>query len=238
MDEEEYYRELKKERLIRIFVWLFIIAMLGFLGYRLFEKTLTSMGLQAAPESFEKKAEDDGDAGDDPVPYGYVESWNGEAKTGKPITLPEYEIEVEDYRIKGLAHVGRPSATQEKLSTDLFIVINDDKGELLMPKLVEEGYSEGDVYAMSIQVRDNPEDWETLAVFDPVTVTITVPDALAEAAFYERISAYAVHNRQHPDSPGALAVLPVSVSEEDGICYASFLVRDEYEQEYALCEVR
>lgn len=238
MDEEEYYRELKKERLIRALVWAAIIALAAFLGYRMFEKTLTSMGLQAAPEEFGEKEADEGDTGDEPVPYGYVEAWNGEAKTGKPITLPEHEIEVEDYRINGLAHVGRPSATQEDLSTDLFIVINDDTGELLMPKLEEEGYSADDVYTMSIQVRDNPGSWETLTLFDPVTVTITVPDALAEAAFYEKITAYTVYNRQYPDKPGALAAIPVSVSEEDGICYASFLVRDEYESEYALCEVR
>ncbi|MCR5177657.1 MAG: hypothetical protein K6C95_01595 [Lachnospiraceae bacterium] len=238
MDEEEYYRELKKERLIRIIVGVIVVAVLGFLGYRLFENTLTSMGLQAAPESFNDDPAENDENDEEVVPYGYVEAWNGEEKTGKPITLPEYEIEVEDYRIKGLAHVGRPSATQEKLSTDLFIVINDDTGERITPKLEEEGYSEDDIYPMSIQVRDNPGDWETLTVYEPVTVTITVPDELAEAAFYEKITAYAVYNRQHPDSPGALTALPVSVSEENGICYASFLVRDEYESEYALCEVR
>ncbi len=166
--------------------------------------------------------------------HGHVAVWTGEEEDKGP-ALPAYEVTVEDYRLAGLSKVGRPSATQEKLSTDLFVVINDDPGELVLAAMEKAGIEPKNADTMSILVRDHPDNWQTLSVFDPVTVTVTVPDALVEEAFVDNLVVYAVYNKQYPDAPGGLASLPVSVSEEDGICYASFLIREEYETEYALC---
>ena len=232
MDEEELYRELRIRRIRGVILTLCILAGVVIGGYFLVESMLASMGMQAAPEDFgeSKTAED----ADDSFAYGHVTVWTGE-NTDDDVELPAYEVTVEDYRMEGLSHVGRPSATQEKLSTNLFVVVQDDPGDAVLQVMSREGVGAAQADTFTVLVRDNPKAWQTLTVFDPVTVTITVPDALVEAAFVDQLVVYAVYNKQYPDNPGGLAKLPVSVSEEDGICYASFLVRDEYETCYALC---
>lgn len=232
MDEEELYRELRIRRIRGVILTLCILAGVVIGGYFLVESMLASMGMQAAPENFgESKVTEEAE---DSFAYGHVAVWTGES-ADDDVELPAYEVTVEDYRMEGLSHVGRPSATQEKLSTNLFIVVQDDPGDAVLQVMSREGVSAAQADTFTVLVRDNPKAWQTLTVFDPVTVTITVPDALVESAFVDQLVVYAVYNKQYPDNPGGLATLPVSVSEEDGICYASFLVRDEYEAYYALC---
>lgn len=234
MDEDYLYRELKARRIRSILTGLVVLAVILAVGYFLIERMLASIGLQPAPEGFEDTAA----VSEGSPQYGYVASWTGEGSETIESLLPDYEITVEDYRIAGLSRVGRPSAVQEQLSRDLFIVINDDPGEKVLSTMESAGIDTDGACTFSVLVRDNPGNWQTLSVFDPVTVTFSVPDALEEAAFTENITAYAVYNRQYPDSPGGLAALPVSVSEENGYCYVSILVREEYETEYALVRSR
>ncbi|MCR4761979.1 MAG: hypothetical protein K5696_00465 [Lachnospiraceae bacterium] len=232
MDEEELLRELNKRKLRNVLVGLAVLAAVVIGGYFFIEWMLASMGLQPAPADFEAQAgaTETGDT----FAQGHVAIWTGE-ETDDALQLPAYEVTVEDYRMEGLSRVGRPSATQEKLSTELFVVINDDPGDTVLGAMSARGILPKRASTCSILIRDNPTNWKTLSVFDPVTVTITVPDALQEDAFTDHLVAYAVYSKQYPDDPGGLATLPVSVSEEDGICYASFLIREEYETEYALC---
>ncbi|MCR5675175.1 MAG: hypothetical protein K6G16_05625 [Lachnospiraceae bacterium] len=233
MDEEELYQELRKRKLHNILIGLAILAACLVGGYFLVEWLLTSMGLQAPAASFQEGGQTTAQEADT-FSYGHVSVWTGE-EGGDDLGLPLYEITVEDYRMAGLSHVGRPSATQERLSADLFVVVNDDPGNTVLSAMREKQVREQTADTFTVLVRDNPKAWQTLSVFDPVTVTITVPDALVEDAFVDNLVVYAVYKEQSPDNPGGLATLPVSVSEENGICYASFLVLDEYETEYALC---
>ncbi len=237
MYDDDLYEELKKRRIRGTLITLAVLAACTVAGYFLFEWLLTSMGLQAAPADFSEPPSLS-DNGDDSWAHGYVKPWTGESTADPLSVLPDFEVTVEDYRMDGLSRVGRPSATQERLSTDLFVVVNDDPGNLVLEKMTEQELAPRTACTFSILVRDNPADWKTLSIFDPVTVTITVPDALVEDAFSEQVVVYAVYNKQYPDDPGGLVTLPVSVSEEEGICYASFLVREDYETEYALCSVK
>ncbi len=232
MDEEELYQELKKRRIIRTVITLLVITGLLLGGRRLIEWTLTSMGLQPAPK-IEETGEKEPEAETAEIPYGHVAVWTGESG-GSAVDLPAHEVTVEDYRLAGLSHVGRPSATQEQLSVDLFVVINDDPGNLVLAAMNDEGIHPQKASTFSVLVRDTPTAKKPLALFAPVTVTLTVPDDLVEDAFVDNLAVYAVYNKQYPDNPGGLVKLPVSVSEEEGICYVSFLVREDYETEYAL----
>lgn len=234
MDEEEREREIRNRRIRRVIGGVLLLIVIAVVFRYFTERMLTSMGLQAAPDSFFEEGPTAAEPEPEEFAHGHVAVWNGEEEDKGP-ALPAYEVTVEDYRLAGLSKVGRPSATQEKLSTDLFVVINDDPGELVLAAMEKAGIEPKNADTMSILVRDHPDNWQTLSVFDPVTVTVTVPDALVEEAFVDNLVAYAVYNKQYPDAPGGLAPLPVSVSEEDGICYASFLIREEYETEYALC---
>ncbi len=232
MDEEELYQELKKRRIIRVVVTLLVITVLIIGGRSIIEWTLTSMGLQPAPK-IEQTEEQEPEIETEEIPYGHVAVWTGES-SGSAVDLPAYEVTVEDYRLAGLSHVGRPSATQEQLSADLFIVVNDDPGNLILETMNDAGIHPQKASTFSVLVRDNPTAKKPLALFAPVTVTITVPDDLVEDAFVDNLTVYTVYNKQYPDDPGGLVNLPVSASEEDGICYVSFLVREDYETEYAL----